>query len=61
MTDAPLPDAAVPGAAAVPSPESALDPRIAYAFCRFAGGFWQGATALRAWGLTLGLDRKSVV
>ena len=32
-----------------------LDPRVAGAFVRFAGGFWQGATAARAWALTLGL------
>ncbi len=54
MTDAPAPEpSAIP---AVPPPEtSALDPRIAYAFCRFAGGFWTGSTAVRAWGLTAGL------
>lgn len=32
-----------------------LDPRAAGAFLRFAGGFWRGATAARAWGLTVGL------
>ena len=51
MTEAAAPEPITP----VPPPESALDPRIAYAFCRFAGGFWRGATAPRAWGLTLGL------
>ena len=33
----------------------ALDPRIAWAFCRFAGGWWTGAGARRAWLLTIGL------
>ena len=46
MTDAPAPP---------PAPEPSIDPKIAFAFCRFAGGFWKGATAPRAWGLTLGL------
>jgi putative ATP-binding cassette transporter len=32
-----------------------LDPRAAGHFLRFAGGFWRGATAPRAWALTLGL------
>lgn len=32
-----------------------LDPRVAGAFLRLAGGFWRGATAGRAWGLTIGL------
>ena len=32
-----------------------LDPRIAWAFCRFAGGWWRGDTARQAWLLTLGL------
>ena len=32
-----------------------LDPRVAGAFARFAGGFWRGPTATRAWLLTLGL------
>ena len=32
-----------------------LDPRVAGAFLRLAGGFWRGATASRAWMLTLGL------
>jgi putative ATP-binding cassette transporter len=32
-----------------------FDPRIAGAFARFAGGFWRGETAARAWFLTLGL------
>ncbi len=32
-----------------------LDPRVAGAFLRFAGGFWQGATAAKAWALTIGL------
>lgn len=33
----------------------ALDPKIAYAFCRFAGGWWRGPTSSQAWLLTLGL------
>ncbi len=32
-----------------------LDPRAAGAFAQFAGGFWRGPTATRAWLLTLGL------
>ncbi len=32
-----------------------LDPRVAGAFLRLAGGFWHGATASRAWLLTIGL------
>ncbi len=32
-----------------------LDPRVAGAFLRLAGGFWRGATASRAWLLTIGL------
>lgn len=32
-----------------------LDPRVAGAFLRFAGGFWRGPTAARAWMLTVGL------
>ena len=37
------------------APGFKLDPRVVGAFGRFAGGFWQGATAFRAWWLTLGL------
>ena len=37
------------------APGFKLDPRVVGAFGRFAGGFWQGATAFRAWSLTLGL------
>ena len=37
------------------APGFKLDPRVVGAFGRFAGGFWQGATAFRAWALTLGL------
>lgn len=40
-----------PAAPATP----ALDPRIAWAFCRFSGGWWTGGTARQAWLLTLGL------
>ena len=32
-----------------------LDPRAAADFLRFAGGFWRGETAARAWMLVLGL------
>jgi putative ATP-binding cassette transporter len=32
-----------------------LDPRVARAFARFTGGFWQGESAVRAWTLTTGL------
>ena len=37
------------------APGFKLDPRVVGAFGRFAGGFWQGATRVRAWALTLGL------
>jgi putative ATP-binding cassette transporter len=37
------------------APGFRLDPRVVGAFGRFAGGFWRGATAVRAWALTLGL------
>jgi len=43
-----------PAAAAAPR-EPALDPKVAYAFCRFAGGFWRGESARVAWALTIGL------
>lgn len=33
----------------------ALDPRVAWGFFRFAGGWWRGDTARRAWILTIGL------
>lgn len=32
-----------------------LDPKIVYAFCRFAGAYWRGATGQQAWLLTVGL------
>ena len=32
-----------------------LEPRVARAFARFAGGFWRGQGAAPAWGLTVGL------
>lgn len=32
-----------------------LEPRVAKAFARFSGGFWQGEGARRAWALTIGL------
>ena len=38
-----------------PPPTPSLDPRIAWAFCRFAGGWWRGETGRQAWILTLGL------
>jgi vitamin B12/bleomycin/antimicrobial peptide transport system ATP-binding/permease protein len=37
------------------APGFKLDPRVVAAFGRFAGGFWRGASAPRAWALTLGL------
>jgi putative ATP-binding cassette transporter len=37
------------------APGFKLDPRVVAAFGRFAGGFWRGASARRAWALTLGL------
>src|SRR6185503_17790105 len=37
------------------APGFKLDPRVVGAFGRFAGGFWRGTTAWRAWALTLGL------
>jgi vitamin B12/bleomycin/antimicrobial peptide transport system ATP-binding/permease protein len=37
------------------APGFKLDPRVVAAFGRFAGGFWRGPTAWRAWALTLGL------
>ena len=37
------------------APGFKLDPRVVAAFSRFSGGFWRGATAFRAWALTLGL------
>jgi vitamin B12/bleomycin/antimicrobial peptide transport system ATP-binding/permease protein len=37
------------------APGFKLDPRVVGAFGRFAGGFWRGATAWRAWALTVGL------
>jgi putative ATP-binding cassette transporter len=37
------------------APGFKLDPRVVAAFGRFAGGFWRGPGAARAWALTLGL------
>jgi putative ATP-binding cassette transporter len=37
------------------APGFKLDVRVVAAFARFAGGFWRGASARRAWALTLGL------
>jgi putative ATP-binding cassette transporter len=37
------------------APGFKLDPRVVGAFGRFSGGYWQGATKLSAWLLTLGL------
>jgi len=37
------------------APGFKLDSRVVAAFGRFAGGFWRGASARRAWALTLGL------
>ena len=44
-----------PASPADPPKDPALDPKVAYAFCRFAGGYWLGATAGQAWLLTIGL------
>ncbi len=38
-----------------------LDARVAKAFGRFAGGFWTGATARRAWLLTAGLAASLIL
>jgi putative ATP-binding cassette transporter len=51
MTDFQAPDA----------PGFRLDPRVIGAFARFAGGYWRGATAVSAWGLTLGLAAALLV
>jgi vitamin B12/bleomycin/antimicrobial peptide transport system ATP-binding/permease protein len=37
------------------APGFRLDPRVIAAFARFAGGYWRGDNAIRAWTLTLGL------
>ena len=37
------------------APGFRLDPRVIAAFARFAGGYWRGANAIRAWTLSLGL------
>jgi putative ATP-binding cassette transporter len=37
------------------APGFKLDPRVVAAFGRFAGGFWRGASAPRAWALTTAL------
>ena len=37
------------------APGFRLDPRVIGAFARFAGGYWRGGNAIRAWTLTLGL------
>ena len=37
------------------APGFRLDPRVIGAFARFAGGYWRGENAVRAWMLTLGL------
>ena len=44
-----------PASPADPPKDPALDPKVAYAFCRFAGGYWLGATGSQAWLLTIGL------
>lgn len=46
-----------PGTGAADEPPSGadLDRRVAWAFGRFAAGWWQGASAREAWPLTLGL------
>jgi vitamin B12/bleomycin/antimicrobial peptide transport system ATP-binding/permease protein len=51
------------GSGSEPAPQSQsfhLEPRIAKAFFRFAGGFWRGATQSRALGLTVGLAASLV-
>jgi vitamin B12/bleomycin/antimicrobial peptide transport system ATP-binding/permease protein len=42
-------------------PSFHLEPRVAKAFFRFAGGFWHGDTQQRAWLLTLGLAASLVL
>lgn len=37
-----------------------LEPRVAKAFLHLSGGFWHGATARRAWALTIGLAASLV-
>ncbi len=37
------------------APGFKLDPRVVATFGQFAGGFWRGPTALRAWTLSIGL------
>jgi len=37
------------------APGFRLDPRVIGAFARFAGGYWRGENAVRAWTLTIGL------
>jgi vitamin B12/bleomycin/antimicrobial peptide transport system ATP-binding/permease protein len=37
------------------APGFRLDPRVIGAFARFAGGYWRGENAIRAWTLTIGL------
>ncbi len=39
----------------VDAPALALDRRVILAFFKLSSGFWQGATAKRAWAITLGL------
>ncbi len=38
-----------------PPDHPSLDPKIAWAFCRYSGGYWLGPTAAQAWLLTIGL------
>src|SRR6185295_17189610 len=37
------------------APGFRLDPRVIAAFARFAGGYWRGENAIRAWTLTIAL------
>lgn len=57
MVDAPKKETPVPPSPAPVAEQNNLDLdwRVIRAFSHFAGGFWQGADARRAWGLTLAL------
>jgi putative ATP-binding cassette transporter len=49
------PDPTLPPPAATATTGPVIEPQVAWNFCRFAGGFWQGPTGFKAWVLTLGL------
>jgi putative ATP-binding cassette transporter len=65
MADENKPDSGQPApAVTVAEPETPgfhLEPRVAKAFLRFAGGFWTGPTLKRAWLLTLGLATSLIL